>query len=129
MAKKKLKVRVEENKVTKPKAGPNCPIHVTRMEYEPIRGVWTCQEPDCQQVSFPPSVLETGKPIYVEGTLELLRVKDPDGSKQGRLLLRVRERNVMVDVTDYVDAWARQENGTYRVRMDVNHFMDHLNDD
>ena len=122
---KKPKVRVEPVVVKAPKSKPLCPMHSMHMEYEQIRGVWACVVDGCHQIAFPANQTDKGKPVVGTGTLELMRVKDPGGSKAGRLLLRSVESNVILDITDYagsVELVAGQLGATITLR--VEHFMD-----
>lgn len=95
------KIRTEPVVVKAP-SKPSCPIHHVEMTYEPDRLHWTCLSDGCRQIAFPPEEVEHGKPVMGKGIVELLRMKDPDGSKEGRYILRTLENNVMIDVTDVV---------------------------
>lgn len=97
------KIRTEPVKVREPDK-PKCPIHGTVMVYDPEHVRWGCTNPNCKQIAFPPEELEKGKPILGRGELELVRMKDPDGSKDGRYILRSIDNNVMIDVTDDVNS-------------------------
>jgi hypothetical protein len=102
MPSKKKQLKTEPTVIKKPKATPQCPIHAVSMMFSPERGIWKCVIKGCKQAAFPPNVVEKGKPILGEGQIELVLVKDPDGNKRPRTLLRTVEQNIMIDITDYV---------------------------
>lgn len=123
--KKTPKIRVEPTVVKAPKSKPLCPMHSMVMEYDQVRGVWACAVPNCHQIAFPANQVDKGKPVVGTGTMELVRVKDPGGSKTGRLLLRSVESNVILDITDYVISQSITSNGDdHSITLRVDHYMD-----
>jgi hypothetical protein len=124
--KKKPKVRVEPVAVKAPRSKPLCPMHSMHMEYDQIRGVWACVVDGCHQIAFPANQTDKGKPVVGTGTIELMRIKDPGGSKEGRYLLRSVESNVILDITDYVDnVLVGTDTGqVHSVTLRVEHFLD-----
>lgn len=98
--KKSKTVKVEKIAPRKPQGIPLCPMHGLEMVYQPEHMYWECPDRQCAQVAFHREEIAEGTPIMGRGTLELLLMDDPDGSKMGRFILRCNDNNVMIDVTD-----------------------------
>lgn len=103
---------------------PLCPMHRTRMKYEPEKLFFRCTYAGCKQISMPEVEAEKGKPLMVRGELELTLVDDPEGSKDGRIFVRPIDGNIFVDVTDYIVRVKEKATTGVRLILDFEHVTD-----
>lgn len=92
-------VRTEPVTVKK-KRGPRCPVHDVPMAYDAENVRWKCTDLKCRQIAWPENDADNGRPVVGRGDLEVVLIDDPEGGKEGRVLIRAMQNNVMVDITD-----------------------------
>jgi hypothetical protein len=109
-----MAVRGEQFK-PKPTRSPQCPLHQVPMSYNAENIRWECKVKTCKQISFPEVGAKRGQPIIGKGGLEVTRIHLGDGH---HVFLRASDNNVMLDVTDFLEAVEQQnKNGQHVIRL------------
>lgn len=95
-------VRKGEPKLPPLKNKPRCRVHGREMVYRPERFVWTCPDPGCTLVAFPPQDLDRGKPLVATDPLELVIIDNESPSETAPPQVYLRSGNVLIELTSYV---------------------------
>lgn len=123
MSKSKKRLRTERSTVRTPKDKPQCQLHGLVMEYNPLVNLWECVVDGCDQKAWPRQDISRGKPVLGSGTLELALVDDPEGNRNGRVLIR-SEDNIIIDLTDNIIDEPQVEQGYVDVQIRLYHVQD-----
>ena len=104
--------------------GPGCPMGHGPMKFNPEAMRFECQTALCSQVAWTEEQAAKGKPVIIKGDLEVVLTDDPDGRKEGLVMLRHTEGNTFVNITPYIGTVKHRNDGSFKFTLEIENVSD-----